>query len=285
MDSPRENGHESMMRLNDHDADAIALRLAGIALEAGRVLRALECALIEKRIKDDGSPCTAADLAAEELIVRRLNEAWTGVPVVAEETASTEQPDDCFFLVDPLDGTGDYIHGTGEYSVNIALIRDGRPIAAVVAAPAMGSIWIAGKTTLCGSIPSGTGESIAWREVNVRPAPENDLIALVSRRHGDHATETCLSTLSIGTRRMTSSALKFCLIASGEADVYVRCGPTMEWDTAAGDHILCQAGGIVIGPGGHRLTYGHEDRGYLNGPFAALGDMALAPRLDLPLAS
>jgi 3'(2'), 5'-bisphosphate nucleotidase len=274
-----------MMRLDDHDADAIALKLAQIALEAGRLLRGLENALIEKRIKDDGSPTTVADLAAEELIIKRLGQAWAGVPVVAEETASTAQPDDCFFLVDPLDGTGDYIHGTGEYSVNVALIRHGRPIAAVVAAPAMGVIWIAGQTPLKGTIPNGTGEAIAWEEVKARPAPDQDLIALVSRRHGDQATETCLSTLSIGTRRMTSSALKFCLIASGEADVYVRCGPTMEWDTAAGDHILCRAGGCVIGPGGTPLTYGHEDRGYLNGPFAALGDKALAPRLSLPIAS
>jgi 3'(2'), 5'-bisphosphate nucleotidase len=108
------------------------------------------------------------------------------------------------------------------------------------------------------------------------------MVALVSRRHGDDATEACLSSLSIGTRRTASSALKFCLIASGEADVYVRCGPTMEWDTAAGDHILSRAGGCVIGAGGTRLTYGHEERGYRNGPFAALGDIALAPRLALP---
>ena len=84
---------------------------------------------------------------------------------------------------------------------------------------------------------------------------------------------------------MTSSALKFCLIASGEADVYVRCGATMEWDTAAGDHILCCAGGSVVGPGSAPLTYGHEDRGYRNGPFAAMGDTSLAPQLDLPVAA
>ena len=112
--------------------------------------------------------------------------------------------------------------------------------------------------------------------------PERDLIALVSRRHGDEATEVCLSSLSIGTRRTASSALKFCLIASGEADVYVRCGPTMEWDTAAGDHILWRAGGCVVDSRGEALSYGREDRGYRNGPFAALGDISLAPRLALP---
>ncbi len=274
-----------MMRFDGQDPDEIAVKLAHIALEAGRVLRTMESALVDKRIKDDGTPTTAADLAAEELIIRRLNEAWAGVPVVAEETSSTVQPDDYFFLVDPLDGTGDFIHGTGEYSVNIALIHGNRPVAAVVAAPAMGSVWIAGNTARRSPLPDGQSTDFTWQETRVRPAPEKDLVALVSRRHGDIATEACLSVLSIGTRRMTSSALKFCLIASGEADVYVRCGPTMEWDTAAGDHILCCAGGSVVGPGGAPLTYGHEDRGYLNGPFAAIGDAALAPRLDLPVSA
>jgi 3'(2'), 5'-bisphosphate nucleotidase len=274
-----------MMRLDDQNLDEIAERLAGIAWEAGRILRGMESALIEKRIKDDGSPTTAADLAAERLIIERLGEAWPGVPVVAEETASTARPARFFFLVDPLDGTGDFIHGTGEYSVNIALIGGNRPIASVVAAPAMGKVWIAGNMTRMSALPDENGTDFDWRETRVRPAPEGDLVALVSRRHGDIATEACLSVLSIGTRRMASSALKFCLIASGEADVYVRCGPTMEWDTAAGDHILCRAGGSVVGPGSVPLTYGHEDRGYRNGPFAAMGDTALAPRLDLPAAA
>ncbi|WP_230533465.1 3'(2'),5'-bisphosphate nucleotidase CysQ family protein [Microvirga roseola] len=274
-----------MMRPDDSNTDDIAQKLAEIAREAGRILLGMERALIEHRIKDDGSPTTAADLAAEEQIIRRLGETWPDIPVVAEETSSTAHPADAFFLVDPLDGTKDFINGTGEYSVNIALVRGGRPVAAAVAAPALGFIWIAGEKARMSRIPEERDGAFEWRDVKVRPAPEKDLIALVSRRHGDQATEDCLSALSIGTRRMTSSALKFCLIATGEADVYVRCGATMEWDTAAGDHILTRAGGSVVGPGGIPLTYGHEDRGYLNGPFAALGDVALAPRLDLPAAA
>ncbi|HEY8380905.1 MAG TPA: 3'(2'),5'-bisphosphate nucleotidase CysQ [Microvirga sp.] len=270
------------MHIPERNADEIAAKLASIAMEAGRLLRNFERSALDSRTKSDGTPTTEADYAAETLIIARLNEAWAGVPVVAEETANAETPDEYFFLVDPLDGTGDFIHGTGEYSVNIALVRDNRPIASVVAAPAIGRIWIAGQSTRTSEIVEGA--SLVWRDVQARAAPEEDLVALVSRRHGDAATEACLSALSIGTRRTASSALKFCLIASGEADVYVRCGPTMEWDTAAGDHILCQAGGCVIGPGGASLTYGHEERGYRNGPFAALGDAALAPRLALPLA-
>ena len=269
------------MHFADANADAIALRLAFIACEAGRVLRRLENTCTSKQ-KPDGTPSTEADIAAEALIIARLHEAWSGVPVVAEESADAERPDDHFFLVDPLDGSSDFIRGTGEYTVNIALIRKGRPRAAVVAAPAMSRIWVAGESPRGGAFPEGS--DMTFEPVRARPAPDRDLVALVSRRHGDDATEACLATLSIGTRRTASSALKFCLIASGEADVYVRCGPTMEWDTAAGDHILTCAGGCVIGPNGGPLTYGHEERGYRNGPFAALGDAALAPRLSLPVA-
>lgn len=284
IDRSSENRHKFIMRLDDSHPEDIALKLAPIATEAAHLLRGMESALIEKRIKDDGSPTTAADLAAEQLIIRRLNEAWPGLPVVAEETASTAHTGEFFFLVDPLDGTGDFLNGTGEYSVNIALIRGDRPLAAAVAAPAMGSIWIAGTTARKSTIPQAGGSTFKWRAIRVRQAPEDGLVALVSRRHGDSATEICLSALSIGTRRMTSSALKFCLIASGEADIYVRCGATMEWDTAAGDHILSCAGGSVVGPGSIPLTYGHEDRGYRNGPFAAMGDTSLALKLDLPVA-
>jgi 3'(2'), 5'-bisphosphate nucleotidase len=268
------------MGLDDHDA--IALRLADIATEAGDLLRRMESDSGEPRIKGDGTPTTAADLAAEDLILSRLAQAWPGVPAVAEETANHAAPGEHFFLVDPLDGTSDFIHGTGEYTVNIALIAGNRPVVGVVAAPALGRIWMAGTQAQAGDIAPG---DISWRPLKARPAPTSGLIALVSRRHGDQATDACLSVLSIATRRTASSAMKFCLIACGEADIYVRCGPTMEWDTAAGDHILSRAGGAVIGAGGGALTYGREQDGYKNGPFAALGDPALARRLSLPLAT
>jgi 3'(2'), 5'-bisphosphate nucleotidase len=260
------------MSVGDEGADELALRLAGVAIEAGRLLQAFEKAANEHRLKADGTPSSEADLAAEELILRRLGERWPDTPVIAEESANAAPCGERFFLVDPLDGTRDFLHGSGEYSVNIALVAQGRPVAAAVACPR------------AGPIPPRGGE-VQWQAIRARPAPAQALIALVSRRHGDEETEACLSKLSIGTKRAASSAVKFCLIAAGEADIYVRCGPTMEWDTAAGDHILTRAGGLVVKAGGGRMSYGHHARGYRNGPFAALGDEALAPRLSLPLAA
>jgi 3'(2'), 5'-bisphosphate nucleotidase len=272
------------MRLDEEARDGIAGELAAIAIEAGRLLQGFERSLNEHRIKPDGSPSSQADLAAEELIIRRLGETWPKVPVIAEETSNSRLPGELFFLVDPLDGTRDFLHGSGEYSVNIALVAASRPVAAAVASPALGRVWIAGSVARTGTIPPA-GEDVPWQAIQARPAPQDALVALMSRRHGDRATEACLAALSIGTLRAASSAVKFCLIAAGEADIYVRCGPTMEWDTAAGDHILTCAGGCVIKAGGGVLTYGHHERGYLNGPFAALGDEALAPRLNLAAAA
>ena len=271
------------MKLDEDAREEIALRLGEIACEAGRLLRDHQAAILDHQIKSDGTPSTAADLAAEDLILSRLERDWPGVPAIAEETSNAAEAGSLFFLVDPLDGTKDYLHRTGEYSVNIALVAGNRPVAAAVMAPMLDRVWIAGAAARVGEVSDGLGVR-DWRAVRTRPAPPEGLVALVSRRHGDTATEACLASLSIGTRRAASSALKFCYIASGEADVYVRCGPTMEWDAAAGDHILTSAGGCVIRSGGGVMTYGHFARGYRNGPFAALGDTRLALRLQLPSA-
>jgi 3'(2'), 5'-bisphosphate nucleotidase len=270
------------MPLRDPQPDSIALKLSAIAIEAGLLLRRMEHSIKDHRIKEDGTPTTGADLAAEKLIIARLGDAFPGVSIIAEETANAVAPEEYFFLVDPLDGTSDYIRGADEYSVNIALVKEGRPVAGVVAAPALKRIWIAGNHASEGEISGSAADEIAWRPLQSRIAVEGELVALVSRRHGDATTDALLDALSIRTRRAASSAVKFGLIAAGEADVYVRCGPTMEWDTAAGDHILTRAGGRMIGPGGTPMTYGHQSRGYRNGPFAAVGDPGLAQRVSLP---
>ena len=263
------------------DPDGTARRLGAVAAQAGRLLAAVADRTGGRRLKEDGSPTTAADLESERLILDRLGELWPGIPVMAEESAEAGPSGDLFFLVDPLDGTKDYLTGTGEYSVNIALVAGGRPVAAAIAVPSVGRVWIAGRRAEVGTT---SADSVGgWEMVRARPQPGSGLVALVSRRHGDETTEACLADLGIAERRVASSAFKFCLIASGEADVYVRCGPTMEWDTAAGDHIVACAGGLVTGPSGP-LVYGRCGSGFLNGPFAAFGDPRLAGRVTLPLA-
>lgn len=263
------------------DPDRIAPVLAAIAAEAGRYLASVGDRAAGRVTKSDGSSSTAADLEAERIILLRLAAAFPGIPVVAEEGSATLAAEGLFFLVDPLDGTRDYLTGAGEYSVNIALVSGERPVAAAVAVPPLGRVWAAGTRTLVAALqPDGTvGE---WTLARVRAAPPQGLVALGSRRHGDAETERCLAALPIARCLTASSAAKFCLIASGEADIYVRCGPTMEWDSAAGDHILTSAGGSVTGPDARPLTYGHAGRGYLNGPFVALADPARAGSVPLP---
>ena len=262
------------------DPDGAARLMGRFAAEAGRLLAGVADRQDGRQAKPDGSPTTRADLDSERLILGRLTHAWPAIPVVSEECDLPASCGELFFLVDPLDGTRDYLSGEGEYSVNIALVAGRRPLAAALAAPTAGRVWVAGSSAE--AAPFGASDApLAWTPVAPRRSPAGGPVALVSRRHGDPDTEACLAELGVTTRRVASSALKFGLLASGEADIYVRCGPTMEWDTAAGDHILTAAGGAVLGPAGP-LTYGHGERGFRNGPFAAFADPALASRIRLP---
>ncbi|KQP03411.1 3'(2'),5'-bisphosphate nucleotidase CysQ [Methylobacterium sp. Leaf93] len=268
------------MPLDPRMRDSIATTLTDIACEAGDILRRHhggDCAHV---IKPDGTPSSVADIASEKLIFDALRQRYPTIPIVSEESTHDLPPADLFFLVDPLDGTRDFLAGNPDYSVNICLIEGNRPVASAVAGPGIGRVWGAGATAFEAAIHRG--RPTTRNAIRVRKVPEDGLVALVSRRHGDTETEACLAGLPIGQRRGVASALKFCLIASGEADIYVRCGPTMEWDTAAGDHVLTTAGGCVIVPSGREITYGHYGIFYRNGPFAALGDPSYTGRLGLP---
>ncbi|MCJ2048713.1 3'(2'),5'-bisphosphate nucleotidase CysQ [Methylobacterium sp. J-070] len=264
------------------ERERIAAALAEIACTAGEILRRYHRGPCPHALKPDGSPSSAADVEAEDLIVAALAGRFPGIPIVAEERAQggTARPADTFFLVDPLDGTRDFLAGTPDYSVNIALVAGERPVAAALAAPGLGRVWWAATATV--EAPVVAGRPGAGRPVHARAAPAAGLLALGSRRHGDAATATCLASLPVLETRQIGSALKFGLIAAGEADIYVRCGPTMEWDTAAGDHIVAAAGGCVVVPGGGPIRYGRYEADHRNGPFAALGDPTLADRLALP---
>ena len=261
----------------------LSLALARAALAAGAaILR--HAGGVEATAKADGSPVTVADAEAETIILAALAALLPGVSVVAEESAAREGAPAVsgpFILVDPLDGTRDFVAGRPEYTVNIALIVAGCPVLGVVYAPALSRLWLGDSAgARCADIaPGGDPARAGWQPMAVRKAPATGLTALVSRSHATPETEAHLARWPVAQRLPSGSSLKFCLIGEGKGDLYPRFGPTMEWDTAAGDAVLRAAGGGVFSPEGGLMTYGHAARGYRNGDFVALGDLTLVENL------
>ena len=219
--------------------------------------------------KADGSPVTAADQAAEDIILPQLRALTPDIPVVSEEEASKgltpEVTGSRFWLVDPLDGTKEFITGNGEFTVNIALIENQLPVLGVVVVPARGETFAgAGLGTATLTDSAGT------RPIQVRTAPAAGLTVVGSRSHGDaSAMDAFLAGRTVAEFRPAGSSLKLCLIAQGEADLYPRLGTTMEWDIAAGHAVLLAAGGRVETVDGQAFTYGKAE--YRNPHFAAFG--------------
>jgi 3'(2'),5'-bisphosphate nucleotidase len=228
------------------------------------------------RAKADGSPVTAADERAEAIIAGRLKALAPSFAVVAEEATAagaTHVVGRRFFLVDPLDGTREFMAGNGEFTINVALVEDGVPIAGAVYAPARSHLWFGGRNAF--KARAEPGDKLAkrerWEIVKTRGAPER-LVALASRSHADPLTEAFLSRLDIAECISAGSSIKFCILAEGRADVYPRFAPTMEWDTAAGDAVLRAAGGCVMRVDGSALAYGKEAASFRNGGFVCWGD-------------
>ncbi len=262
--------------------DAAALCLAEIALAAGPAVMEVYASGCSVETKADGSPVTIADERAEAVICDRLAKTSPATPVVAEEmTAAGSRTTiaDRFLLVDPLDGTREFIARNGEFTINVGLIERGRPIAGAVYAPALGRLWFGGERAFVCDAPVGGGfpAESRWRPIRTRAAPKG-LVALASRSHADASTEAFLARLPVVERKSSGSSLKFCVVAEGLADVYPRFGPTMEWDTAAADAVLRAAGGVVFDPTGAPLAYGKAEAGLRNGAFVAWGDPAAALR-------
>jgi len=220
------------------------------------------------RAKADASPVTVADEAAEALILEGLAELTPEIPVVAEETVAAghvpELGDGRFWLVDPLDGTKEFLSRNGEFTVNIALIEGREPVLGVVFAPALGKVWW-GARGAGAMLRDATGE----RSIAARPRPASGVVAVASRSHSDPQTEAFLDQMGVAERISAGSSLKFCLVAEGRADVYPRFGPTMEWDTAAGHAVLRAAGGQVTTRDGAPFTY--RKPGFRNPEFIARG--------------
>ena len=261
--------------------DRLAERFAAIAVLAGAIVMDVYRDGCAARAKADASPVTEADERAEALILAELASSLPGWPVLAEEAAARgEGIAACarFLLVDPLDGTREFLNRNGEFTVNIGLVADGVPVAGAVYAPALERLWWGGATAwACRIVPGARlDQAEDRRPIRTRAAPPSDWTALASRSHGDPETEAFLARLPIGHRRAAGSSLKFCALAEGEADVYPRFGPTMEWDTAAADAVLRAAGGTVLGPDGAPFRYGKAADRYRNGAFVAWGDPAAA---------
>jgi 3'(2'), 5'-bisphosphate nucleotidase len=212
------------------------------------------------RMKTDGSPVTAADEAAEAVIHEGLKRIAPALPVISEEQTDQHKPvaaGESVILVDPLDGTRDFIAGRDEYTINIALVTDGTPILGIIAAPALGLLWrgIAGRGAERLEY-TGDGKLSHPSAIQVRPRPKSEVVIMVSRSHLDAATRSYVDGLPHAQLLQSGSALKFCRVAEGAADHYPRLAPTRDWDVAAGHAILNAAGGSVTAPDGAAIVYG-----------------------------
>jgi 3'(2'), 5'-bisphosphate nucleotidase len=251
---------DEITKITAHAAEAIL----GFAIETGL------------RSKIDGSPVTAADEAAEAVICDGLKRLAPAVPVISEEHAAREKPkptaDGSYFLVDPLDGTREFIAGRDEYTINIALMTDGAPLLGIICAPALGIFWR-------GVVGRGADRILATdtdvpTPIRTRPRPESEAVVVVSRSHLEARTKNYVDGLP-GTKLVQSgSSIKFCRLAEGSADLYPRLAPTHDWDIAAGHAILKAAGGSVTAPDGTDIVYGTNE--LLIPAFLAWGDPARA---------
>ena len=242
---------------------------AQIARAAGETIMSVYATDFTVRGKDDASPVTEADEKAEAVILAALRAMAPDVSIVAEEEVAagrTPEVGERFWLVDPLDGTKEFISRNGEFTVNIALVVRGEPVLGVVYAPALGRMFLGARGV--GAFVEDAGER---RAITCRAVPEAGLTVVASRSHGDaEALERFLGGRTVAALKSAGSSLKLCLVAAGEADVYPRLGRTMEWDIAAGQAVLMAAGGKVLRVAdGEPLGYGKP--GFDNPHFAAWG--------------
>jgi 3'(2'), 5'-bisphosphate nucleotidase len=266
------------------DADAAAALMApltDLVASAGAAILRVNRGAMTTHGKADGSPVTEADLAADRVIAEGLARLVPGVPALSEERLHLADPPyrASFFLIDPLDGTKEFVAGRNEFTVNLALVTDGVPLLGIVGAPAQGRIWR-------GLVGRGAerlmvmGAAVGPAEpIHTRPAPARGepWIVAVSRSHGDSRTEAFIASRTDTVRQVAGSAIKFCRVAEGGADIYPRLGPTCEWDVAAGHAVVVAAGGKITDADGHALRFGGVHDGFIVPEFIAWGDRRAAP--------
>ena len=257
------------------DCDALARKVAEAACLAGAKLLAMRAAR-DVKLKPDGSPVCSADLAADHAAKQALARLLPDFPVISEESAGEIAPGPVFILLDPLDGTREFLAGGESYCVAIAVVREGRPVAGAIAAPQLARLWFAGDRAYSQLLAQDGAALGTPQPARVRPLPAAGPTTLVSRFHGDALSDAVARDMGSASTMPASSAVKFGLIAGGEADLHIRAGQTMEWDIAAGEAILCAAGGSVLTLDGERPRYGCADRGFRNPSFVAAASEDLA---------
>jgi 3'(2'), 5'-bisphosphate nucleotidase len=265
----------TMNRIDRDAAVALIEPLTELVARAGAAILAVDRSTMTKDGKADGSPVTEADLVADRVIAEGLARLLPDVPSLSEERAQLAKlpSTGSFFLIDPLDGTREFLAGRGEFTVNLALVTDGVPLLGIVGAPALGLIWrgLAGRgaerLTITGG--AGTAEPIHTRSF---PSPGEPWIAAVSRSHGDSRTEAFIDSRPGAVRQLAGSAIKFCRVAEGGADIYPRLSSTCEWDVAAGHAVVTAAGGKVTDSTGAALRFGAGAKDFIVPEFIAWGD-------------
>src|SRR4051812_24764873 len=261
-------------------AGALMAPLTDLVVRAGAAILAVNRDAMKIDGKSDGSPVTEADLAADRIIAEGLARLTPAIPALSEERVDVAKAPygGTFFLIDPLDGTKEFVAGRSEFTVNVALVMNGTPMLGIIGAPALGLVWrgLVGR----GAERLKTGEG-AWAEpIHTRLLPKRGepWIAAVSRSHGDSRTEAFIAGRPGAVRQMLGSAVKFGRLAEGGADIYPRLAPTSEWDVAAGHAIVTAAGGKITDGGGNDLQFGRGAGGLLVPEFIAWGDPAAAAR-------
>jgi 3'(2'),5'-bisphosphate nucleotidase len=262
------------------DRAGLLFELAETCVRAGAAIMAIYETDFAVASKEDSSPVTEADAAGEAIILESLARLAPDIPVIAEEEVSAGRipaTDGQFFLVDPLDGTKEFIQRRGDFTVNIALIEDLSPSLGVVYAPVDRRIYVGDVLagTAWSALVDADGAIGPQAPIRIRKSPAEGIAAVASRSHGSAETEAYLDQFNVASRVSRGSSLKICMVAAGEADLYPRLAPTCEWDIAAGDAVLRAAGGRLDAPDGEPMRYGKVK--FFNVGFVAAGDVVAPP--------
>lgn len=268
-------------------ADLVPLdALTAIVQEAAAAILTIDPTQAHARLKVDRSPVSDADLAAQAVLMDGVARLMPALPIVSEEAGARAYParhDESFALIDPLDGTREFLAGRPEFTVNLAIVIRGVSAVGIIAAPALHGLWRGVVGRGAEFLQAAPGDSTAatppFTAIKTRPPPASGLTAAISRSHFDHRTERFLSHVPLAGRIVSGSSLKFCRLAEGQADLYPRLAPVCEWDIAAGHAVLTAAGGTVVTLEGGAIPYGQSTRGFRLDGFVACGDPAMLPAI------